>query len=139
MARLRSFRILVTGSRDWTDMVTVNEGLRWAYNYPEGSTAWGSTTYGPEYERILVEGCASGADALAEQIGVKFGFKIEHHPAKWDHYGKAAGVIRNAEMLASGINQCIAFHEDLSRSKGTLNMVELCLRAGVPVRLYPRA
>lgn len=88
----------------------------------------------------IVEGCARGADSMAERLATMvYGIDLEHHPANWDALGKPAGPIRNTEMLASGIDLCLAFHKDLKRSKGTLDMVEKCLRAGIEVRLYPRS
>jgi hypothetical protein len=85
---------------------------------------------------VLVEGCARGADQMAERIGLLHFATTEHHPADWDKYNKAAGVLRNQEMLDSGIDLCLAFHHDLRGSRGTADMVQRCLRVKVPVWLY---
>ena len=52
-------------------------------------------------------------------------------------HGKAAGPIRNREMLRDGGPEMVAaFHTDLSQSKGTLDMVRIARSAGVPVKVF---
>jgi hypothetical protein len=61
---------------------------------------------------------------------------VRHFPADWDKYGKAAGPIRNKQMLDEGKPQAvIAFSYDLARSRGTANMVAQARDAGLPVWL----
>ena len=57
---------------------------------------------------------------------------ITRVPAKWDIHGKAAGPIRNAEM-AKLADMCVLFWD--SKSKGTKNMLENCLKHGVFVKI----
>ncbi len=59
---------------------------------------------------------------------------MQFYPANWD-LGKAAGPIRNAEMVAAGADMVIAVHRFLPNSKGTKNCVSLALKAGIPVYL----
>jgi len=47
----------------------------------------------------LVHGGARGADRAAGRIGKELGFEVREYPADWDRHGRAAGPIRNAEML----------------------------------------
>ena len=57
-------------------------------------------------------------------------------PADWDKYHKAAGHIRNQQMLTEGKPTLVlAFHHDLARSKGTKDMVRRALKAGLAVYL----
>ena len=64
----------------------------------------------------------------------KLGFEIVKFPAQWTLHGLSAGHIRNSEMLKEGKpDLVIAFHNDLSSSKGTKNMVEKSMKANVKV------
>ena len=50
--------------------------------------------------------------------------KVIKFPAEWDKYGKAAGVLRNQQMLDEGYPDLVVyFHKDLENSKGTKDMV----------------
>lgn len=88
---------------------------------------------------VLIEGGAPGADGLAaawaanvlryQQGGV---LAHEQYPADWERHGKAAGPIRNQQMLDTGIDLCLAFiDKPLEESKGTKDMVTRCRDAGV--------
>ncbi len=46
----------------------------------------------------IVSGGASGADMLAERYAKKHGHELKVFPAKWDLYGKRAGMVRNQQM-----------------------------------------
>ena len=62
------------------------------------------------------------------------GFRVESFPAKWDLYGRAAGPIRNQEMLDVGKPSLVVyFHSDLKDSKGTKDMVERATKSGIEV------
>lgn len=131
-------RVIVSGDREWK-----NEGVMYeAFDrLREDCLAISESHHNPVLPTI-VEGCQRGADTMAERIaGMVYVWPLEHHPANWGMYGNAAGAIRNTEMLTmpGNIDLCLAFHPDLKRSKGTLDMVEKCLRAGIEVRLYPRS
>lgn len=111
-------RVLVCGDRNWsnhTAIQTVLQGLDLTRDYD-----------------VIVHGAARGADSIAGMHAADLGLIVEEHPAKWDEHGRAAGPIRNTEMLKSGVDECWAFHNDLDASKGTRDMVNRCLRAGVP-------
>ena len=83
---------------------------------------------------VIIEGEAAGADTLSKLAAKKLGLEWEECPAKWKLHGKAAGPIRNTQMRVEGkANGVVAFHPDLSKSKGTKNMVEQSLNAGLPV------
>lgn len=73
-------------------------------------------------EIIIVSGTAKGADKLGEHYAFNRGYQVEHHPADWDNYGKAAGYRRNREM-AQCSDALIAFWD--SESKGTSHMIDL--------------
>jgi hypothetical protein len=64
------------------------------------------------------------------------GYPFREFSADWQKFGKAAGPIRNQQMLDEGKpDLVIAFHEDLENSKGTQDMINRAKVQGVPVRL----
>ena len=82
----------------------------------------------------VIEGEAPGADTIARWWAVRRGISIDAYPAKWDEYGKAAGPIRNKQMLVEGKpDLVVAFTPDLSTSRGTKNMVEQARLKSIPV------
>lgn len=81
---------------------------------------------------IVVSGTARGADRMGEQYAHERGYQLRQYPADWNSHGKAAGVIRNAEM-ANNADALIAFWD--GQSRGTLNMIETARRKGLAVRI----
>lgn len=69
----------------------------------------------------VVCGEARGADSLGRRYAEENNISIKSFPAKWDLYGKSAGMIRNAEMGAYA-DYLIAFWD--KKSKGTKNMID---------------
>jgi hypothetical protein len=113
-------RVLVTGSRTWTDRAAIRDGL---------AAVWGAG------DRVLVTGaCPTGADALAEACWRAWGGQVEPHPADWDTHGRAAGPRRNTEMVAAGAQVCVAFIRDNSR--GASHLAGLSEAAGIPVHRH---
>lgn len=107
-------RVLVCGSRDFNDYRLLEEVLD-RYEITE-----------------IIQGEARGADSLARTYGERRGIPVHGFPALWDIYGRAAGPIRNSEMLREGDPELvIAFPKGASR--GTYNMIEIARKAGVPV------
>jgi len=88
-----------------------------------------NTLFQQDWNFVLVHGAAPGADTLASQWGEWVQVIVEPHPADWDKYGKAAGMIRNQEMLDSGVDGVVAFPGGV----GTAGMVRIARKAGVPV------
>jgi hypothetical protein len=79
---------------------------------------------------IIVSGHAHGADTLGERFAKEQGLTVELHPAKWKALGKAAGIIRNAEM-ARASDALIAFWD--GKSHGTAHMINFARRRGLEV------
>lgn len=96
----------------------------------------------------LWHGDARGADSHGKLAAAHAG--IQHHPfpADWERYGKAAGMKRNITMLRAMLQRAsespnsvvmgIAFKDDIRPRSGTRNMVELLLKADVPVYVVSR-
>lgn len=118
-------RILVTGSRDWTDQVVIVQAL-W-------DTAMQMVREG--YVPVLVHGaCPTGADHIADMAWSTNQWEVERHPADWDKFGKRAGYLRNKEMVDSGIDVCLAFIKN--GSKGATMTLNLADAAGIPTKIY---
>lgn len=109
-------RILVTGSRDWTDREKVEEYL-YLLSGEEGN--------------VLVHGaCPTGADRIADELTYAQPWTVERHPADWT-LGKAAGPLRNQAMVDLGADVCIAFL--LPGSRGTVDCAARAEAAGIRV------
>ena len=112
-------RLLVCGSRDWSNR-------RFLYQFLDEYHAQHPVT-------VLVEGEAAGADTMSREWAESKGIVVEKYPADWTKYGKAAGPIRNSQMLQEGKPEAvIAFSLNLETSRGTKNMVAQAIKAGVP-------
>lgn len=86
---------------------------------------------------VVIEGEAPGADTLARQWADSMGIPVEKYPAQWDKYGKAAGPIRNTQMLVEGKPDLVfAFSKDLASSLGTANMVSQAKRSAVTTATF---
>jgi hypothetical protein len=115
-------KVLVTGSRNWSDRQVVAEALLAARD---------SAVVNGSGQMVLVHGAAPGADSIAAELAARWGWRVEAHPALWSELGKAAGPIRNSEMVALGADVCLAF--PLPHSRGTLDCMRRAEEAGIPV------
>lgn len=121
-------RILVTGSRDWTDRATIERALR---------DALLSLGAGPDAVLVQGECHLGGADIIAKEIWQGWGLDVESHPAEFGPDGRVLGPKRNAHMVSLGADLCLAF--PLPSSRGTRNCMRLAREAGIPVRTYSHA
>jgi len=73
-------------------------------------------------DMIVSGGCPQGADKFAEMLAKKHQVPITIHYAKWNKLGKAAGFIRNGDIVedADMLIACVA--ED--RTGGTEDTIE---------------
>ena len=83
----------------------------------------------------IISGGAQGADTMAAQLAFEYGFRFIEFPANWRKYGKAAGPIRNQQMLDEHPDLVLAFHSDITKSKGTADMIARAKRKGTPTKL----
>lgn len=112
-------RVLVCGSRDWTNASVIRMTMAWLSR-----------------NSVIIHGDCRGADRIAADAAKKMGYEVIAYPADWHTHGKAAGPIRNQQMLDEGRPELvIAFTDDLSRSRGTADMVRRARLKGVPVRI----
>ena len=90
--------VLVTGGRTFSDYRFVSETLE--YHHPD----------------LIVHGAARGADSLADRWALENGIPrvvFAVHDNQWRVWGKAAGHMRNDDMLA--FLRAIAWHDEWGR------------------------
>ena len=110
-------RILVSGSRGWTDKNWIRRALPLKGNV------------------LVIHGGALGADLLASEVAQERCFAEQVFTPDWESFGKAAGPIRNAEMLKCGEpHEALVFWD--GKSRGTKNMLDRLNRANVPTQLF---
>lgn len=114
-------RLLVTGSRDWTDRQVIYDALKFAFNL-----------LGRDRGIILTHGAARGADTLAAQCWERQGMRTHSVPANWDAFGKRAGHLRNQSMVEFGAELCLAFPIG-ERWSGTRDCMAQARAAGITV------
>jgi hypothetical protein len=121
MPNNENIKILVTGDRNYKDTKTIEL----TFNLLSKICIPTETTF--------IHGACKGADLLAAAEAEKRNYKIageegKGFPAEWNKYGRAAGPIRNKEMVDMSPNIIIIFHDNLKESKGTKNCVKLILK-----------
>lgn len=109
-------RVLVCGSRDWTNQARMYARLA---RLPDGST--------------ILHGTARGADRMAATFAEGWGFNVEHWPADWKKYGRRAGIERNVDMLDTEPDLVLAFWD--GQSRGTKHTITEAKRRGIPVEI----
>ena len=127
-----ALRILVTGSRSWTDKRAVADGLTAVIGECGAHLIHGDPPALDWHRVTVVHGDAAGADRIADRIARAWGMTVEAHPADWSRHGRSAGHQRNAEMVRLGADVCLAF--PLGESRGTRGCMQLAEKAGIPVR-----
>lgn len=117
-------RVLVCGGRYFSDRPYLFSALNSQHAYQPIT--------------LLIEGGAPGADSLARQWAEAASIRVAEYPADWRQYGKAAGPIRNQQMLNEGQpEKVIAFFDrPVEESRGTADMVRRAKQAGIPVVTY---
>ena len=116
----RPYRILVTGSRSWTDAATIDRNLVGATGHLDMLRPV-----------VVIDGAAKGADSIAHDFALAHGWQTERYPADWTTHGKAAGSIRNQQMVDLGADLCLAF--PLPDSIGTWDCIRRANKAGIRV------
>lgn len=113
-------RVLVTGSRKYTDKARVEQEL---LSYAEPLQ--------------VIHGGATGADTLADEVAREQGWPdpivYPVTKAEWTRLGPKAGPLRNQRMYdETKPDEVVAF--PLADSKGTRGMIEIARRGGTPVK-----
>ena len=115
------YRVIIAGSRSFNDYALLREQCLSILQEKMRT-----------HRVIIVSGHARGADSLGERFANEFRLPYELHPAKWRLLGKAAGMVRNAEM-AKCSNALIAFWD--GKSRGTGHMIKFARRNGLDISI----
>lgn len=112
------FRVLVCGGRDFGDEPGDEEFL---FKTLDGL---------PRRPTLIIEGEAPGADSLARAWAESRGIPVAKYPADWNKHGRAAGPIRNRQMLEDGKPHLVVAFRG---GKGTADMCKQAKGHGVKV------
>jgi hypothetical protein len=144
------YRILVTGSRAWPDILVGYIAEKLAFTMSRTVTSFRTV--------VLVHGdCTlneqppgtTPVDQIADRYVRNSAFydhrspvtrmlDVEAYPANWDRHGRAAGPFRNDEMVSHGARRCLAFPDETAM-RGTSDCFMKAIRAGIPTEVYPLA
>lgn len=116
-------RIVIAGSRGFEDYALLEQTLEHILD--------------KQIEPVeLVSGHAKGADLLAERFAKENDLPIHIIKPDWKTYGRAAGPIRNRQMLDYAMEELslvVAFWD--GKSKGTKNTINTAKSLGIPVEI----
>ncbi len=115
--RARGQIVLVFGGRDYSDKDHVFRVL--------------DEVHKTDPIRLILEGGANGADALAHDWAESRGVPSLAVEAQWEKFGKSAGPLRNEKMACALPDQAIGF----PGGPGSAGMAELCKKHGITTRL----
>lgn len=123
MSEIERVRIIITGSRHWTDGDAIRSALRRVTHHLGGGR--------PGLRGVLVHGAAPGADTIGAEVALSMGWEVEPFPADWGKLGNRAGPIRNSAMVKAGAHMLLACpHPD---SVGTWDCVRKACVASIPI------
>lgn len=80
---------------------------------------------------ILSGGCR-GVDEMGERYAAEHGYAVERFPADWKRHGRAAGPIRNRQMVDAA--DCVIAFWD-GRSRGTASLIAYTKEQKKPLRV----
>lgn len=130
---MASVTLLICGSRDYGKVKQEREAIFRALDALCWSREW---ILSPDEDGNwlpnvrVISGKAPGVDTAAIDWAINSWCDFQEYPADWDKHGKAAGPIRNKQMIDEGKpDYVIAF----KGGKGTANMIKQAKEAGIPV------
>jgi YspA, cpYpsA-related SLOG family len=141
------YRVIVTASRDWLKPLDIWRAL----GECRAQAQWQGRVL------VVVHGNAPGGDQIAKLYGQTVpGATEEGHDADWEgpcgpvckpghrrkgkggvSYCPAAGMFRNAKMVALGADRAAAFIRN--RSSGASGCADLAEKAGIPTKRWTDA
>lgn len=91
--------VIVTGSRYFGLLFDRDRMTKWMYEQAMAERKLLFEELDKINPTLVITGGAAGADDVAVTWAKNHGVPYKVYPAEWALYGKAAGPIRNAEML----------------------------------------
>lgn len=88
-----------------------------------------------DYTQIgtVVSGGASGVDTLAEMWAKRHKLEFIAFPARWDKFGKRAGILRNKDMVEF-CDKLISFWD--GKSHGTKHAIDYAIEINRPYEVH---
>lgn len=120
LAIMTDICLAIVGSRDFDNFTILSEAID---NFIEKH---GEISY-------IVSGGAKGADSLAEKYAKINNIKMKIFKPDWKKYGKAAGIIRNKDIVDNSTH-LIAFR--INNSRGTTNSIMRAQKKKMYVKIY---
>lgn len=124
-----TYRVLVSGSRDWPDGEMVWDKLDAAATAAREAAA--------SLFVVVHGGCLAGADQMAAQWCAFYPLTAgwlpvveEIHRAAWGEFGRAAGMRRNKQMVSTRPDETLVFIR--GNSQGASNTLAEAIRAHLP-------
>lgn len=108
-------KVLVCGGRDYTDQRKVNVVLDNLHKVTPIT--------------LVIHGAYRGADTCANNWALSRGIPVKSFKANWTEYGRAAGPLRNTEMIQEKPDLIVSF----DGGDGTADMVEQAYANSVKV------
>lgn len=115
-------RICCIGSRSWSNRDKIVEVI---------------SSYKERYpDLVVISGGAPGADNMSVEVAKELGIPTIKYYANWTKWGKAAGPIRNREMLTDGEPDAVVAFRKGPVSIGTDDCMTAAAKLGIIVDLY---
>jgi hypothetical protein len=108
--------VAIVGSRNFSDLELVRKFVE---DLDDGT--------------IIVTGGARGVDQAAEATALEYGLTVQVIKPDWERHGKAAGPIRN-EQIVKVSEEVVAFWD--GKSRGTKYTIDKARKAGKCVTLF---
>jgi hypothetical protein len=118
--------LLVSGSRGIADVAWVEARIE------QSLRGW---TVPFDQIALVVNGNAIGVDTIARKWAAAKGLPVKLFKPDWAKHGKAAGMIRNREMLQEATHVIAVWD---GSSKGTKAVIDGALARGKPLCSYTR-
>lgn len=112
-------RVIIAGSRDLQDPHLIVQAIL-AAQFPIST---------------ILHGACRGIDQMAGKLAGAAGLPVEEYPADWATHGKAAGPIRNRQMVERA-DALIAILDKSVCSHGTRDIIQQATRAGLKVHVH---
>ena len=116
-------RLALVGGRTFNDYTIFSTNIEFIL------TKWNVTL--PDILQI-VSGGASGADTLAEKWAKEHNIPMVVFKPDWDKFGKAAGPMRNSDIVNMATHLIAFPSED---SKGTWDSIAKAQKKGIPTEI----
>jgi hypothetical protein len=117
-AGIEPMRILIVGEKGWRcDDLATSILRRLVDRYGTALT--------------IVHGGYGGVEQSIHRAATSMGLTVEPYEAKSAGMGNRADAIRNASLVMSGAEMCIALHRNLAYSKATKDAARQAIEAGI--------